>query len=74
MRINFGPPPKCGDERIREGFLFIPKIIENELRWLCRARWIQQYYYYDFSSIFPNWWNVRWLDDDEQSSAMEGSQ
>ncbi len=33
--------PELGETRQREGFLMIPRIIGDEIRWLCRARWIQ---------------------------------
>lgn len=29
--------------RIRSGFLWFPKCIEDETRWLEKARWAQQY-------------------------------
>ena len=64
MRIKFGRPPKYGDERIKERFLFFPKIIDYELRWLCRARWKQQYCF-EYTSGFPTWHDVNWLDDEE---------
>ena len=33
--------PQSGDIRTRKGFLFFPKTIDNETRWLEKATWTQ---------------------------------
>lgn len=41
--------PKVGDIRLREGFLWLPKVMRNigadrrEIRWLEKAHWYQEY-------------------------------
>ncbi len=35
--------PKCGDYRFIRGFLFLPKRIGNETRWLEFALWEEHY-------------------------------
>lgn len=36
------PNPYLGDIRIRKGFLFFPKKIDTETRWLEYARWVEE--------------------------------
>ena len=40
MKINL---PKTGDTRVRKGFLFFPRIIEHEMRWLEYAEWVEEW-------------------------------
>ena len=35
--------PEYGSTRIRKGFLFLPKHIDKEWRWLELASWLQTY-------------------------------
>lgn len=35
--------PESGDTRVKSGFLFLPKCIEMETRWLETTCWMQQY-------------------------------
>ena len=59
MRLKLKPVSKHGDYRIRQGFLFLPKIMNQEWRWLEKAKWEQKYHVYDFDSY---WSDVRWVD------------
>ena len=45
-----------GTRRIKRRFLFFPKEINNEVRWLECAKWEEQYYYY------LTWIPTRWID------------
>lgn len=40
---SFKNLPSAGDYRLRHGFLFFPRSLEEELRWLEQARWEEQY-------------------------------
>jgi len=58
--------PKEFEKRIRRIFLFFPKTIENETRWL-EFSVIEESFYYGKSYIDPidsyvnGWWNpIRW--------------
>jgi len=52
--------PKVGDERLLHKFLFFPREINDEIRWL---EWViieQRYYFgYDFGN---HWEDLRWVD------------
>jgi len=61
---------KDGDELICSGFLFLPKKISNEWRWLERASWRQQAI--SVSALDPDvltdmefldWVCIEWVDD-----------
>ena len=43
MRIKLKEKRRCeeGEERVKSGFLFLPKKLGNEWRWLERAKWKQ---------------------------------
>lgn len=45
-----GNPPKFGQHRHRSGFLWLPKTIQGETRWLEFADW-QETYQVDFRSM-----------------------
>lgn len=64
-----------GDERIIESFLWFPKCIDNEWRWLEFARWREKTIYYNpqpipsFKPMMPKeetvcfrWVTVEWID------------
>lgn len=58
-------PPKEGDHRTREGFLWFPKMIAGEYRWLEKATWEQvcePQYSYDLEGAHRTlrWVNTRW--------------
>ena len=42
MRYQLGEPPGVGATRKRQGFLFLPKIIDDEFRWLEYAWWLDE--------------------------------
>jgi len=46
MRSGKGPKLKIGTRRIRTGFLFFPKLIQGQWRWLEYASW---------EEIFKKW-------------------
>jgi len=52
------PPPRDGTERIREGFLWLPKEANGEWRWLERAEWVEVY-----RSYMSNWHCLTWIDN-----------
>lgn len=54
MRWIIGPYPEFGETRIKKGFLFLPKRVDNELRWLEKATWMERYTY-------NKWYIIRWL-------------
>lgn len=61
MRWN---KPKLGDGRIVKGFLWFPKEINNEVRWLEKAEWKQVY--------FLGYWNDReWLDTTDKITGKD---
>jgi 5'-deoxynucleotidase YfbR-like HD superfamily hydrolase len=58
---------KEGDIRIKEKFLLFPKRIDNEWRWLEKAKYKQVYerYYFDFDGYYElynlKWRNKEWI-------------
>lgn len=72
MRIKFDPPAKnynYGTKRVKIKFLFLPKKINHELRWLERGMWIQEvdytlhFYDYGLTKFRKYFWrDVEWLD------------
>jgi hypothetical protein len=60
------PRPEYGDRRIVDRFLFLPKEMEGEWRWLEKAAWGQEYQiltYEDYS--FGKWVDLNeegWID------------
>lgn len=53
------------DTRIKEHFLFLPKRIGNECRWLERAKYKQIYEYNRAGdgSLFLMWADKEWIDE-----------
>lgn len=52
--------PRQGDMRIKTGFLFFPKTIGYERRWLEFATWNEEYY----EGYLSTSWEPRcWIDD-----------
>lgn len=51
--------PSDGDRRTVERFLWFPKTLENERRWLERARWEERYLVGSFGRY---WIAKRWLE------------
>lgn len=59
MRIKHEEPPKMGDKRERTGFLYLPKTIGLETRWLEFASWREEYFptgYVGDSAWYPFEW------------------
>lgn len=57
-----------GDTRIKSGFLFFPKTIHNETRWLEHATWTERFTSgSSWESCF--WYGLEWLDDSEKGEA-----
>ena len=52
--------PKEGDTRVRSGFLFFPKIINGEERWLEWARWEEEWQFWGYDA---GWVPIAWLSD-----------
>lgn len=59
------PEPQWHDSRIKEHFLFFPKKIGNEWRWLERTKYKQSYEYIpghgDFLPL--GWIDKEWIDE-----------
>lgn len=54
--------PECGSRSINKGFLFWPKTINYETRWLEYAYWEQKVYYYQGGWDYEG---TQWLSKDE---------
>ena len=44
IKLKISDAPQNGDIRICHGFLFLPKVINNELRWLETAWWEERFH------------------------------
>jgi hypothetical protein len=67
MRWSDPKTPKLRDFRERTGFLWWPKRINGETRWLERAQWTQRYqqYYGAYGdSRYQRWEDYYWEDDE----------
>lgn len=53
MKLKLKPLPKDGDTREKTKFLWLPKEINQEIRWLEYARWQERYYY--------SWEPIKWI-------------
>ena len=63
MKIRTEYQPIVGDTRIKEGFLFTPKIVDGKIRWLCRAKWQQEY----IATLYGySWVNTCWVEDSSE--------
>jgi hypothetical protein len=49
------------EERTIISFLWFPKCIENEWRWLCFSKIKQKYYSGDYYDS-PMWMDLKWID------------
>jgi hypothetical protein len=70
MRYKFteNKEPERGDTRVREGFLMLPKLIGNELRWLERAAWVEIYVFTPGTMVNGptcDWVELRWFGEVE---------
>lgn len=61
MRWNKKPYSKHGDVRIKTGFLFFPKSINNEVRFLEYATWEELYLTWETSP--SEWVATKWIDE-----------
>ena len=66
IKFTYKEKPRMFDIRTRNGFLFIPRIIDNEFRWLQRASWEERYqcvegFGYKCWSGYECWVPVKWL-------------
>lgn len=55
--------PDIDSTRVKTKFLFLPKIINNELRWLEKAIYLQKYIIPDYGEYEEgiHWKNIKWL-------------
>ena len=54
---------KSGDTRVIKKFLFLPKTLNDETRWLEISRIKQQFdYYFDFIIPWYMWLDETWVD------------
>lgn len=52
--------PKPGDKRIVSGFLFLPKRLKGQYRWLEFTEWWQVF----VGSEYNDWCDISWADDE----------
>lgn len=64
MRWKTKPKPQWLDTRIKERFLFFPKKIDNEWRWLEKAKYKQQYEIWRDNGLhLVDWVDKEWIDE-----------
>ena len=66
MRKTIIDSRKEGDERVKETFLFFPKCIDNQIRWLEKAKIKQSIHYMFDPTCGASWWEWRdleWIDN-----------
>lgn len=61
MRWGTKPAKHVGDKKVVKKFLFLPKKIENEWRWLERAEILQAFLFNDYWREFK-WKDIEWVD------------
>lgn len=62
--------PQHGDTRVRKGFLWFPRTIGRETRWLEKAVWEEHFWTTpDHDRV---WLNVRWLTEEGQMIREKG--
>lgn len=52
---------QVGDKRISSGFLWLPKTIGDETRWLEKATWEEECE--GSFSLYCDWSSIKWLSD-----------
>ena len=60
--------PEIGDRRTKTKFLFFPKEINKEIRWLERATWVEEWKKHRNSNSLPEitkWSAVKWKNESE---------
>lgn len=56
--------PVLGDERVRTGFLWLPKAVRDETRWLVQASWRERYVWTGHGARERTGWRaVEWIDE-----------
>jgi hypothetical protein len=64
MRIKWEEWPRNTSTRVRSGFLWFPKEIEMETRWLERATWVEECVHYIYvrtgKKASYKWEPIRW--------------
>lgn len=60
-KVESTPVPFPSDTRIREHFLFRPKVIKKECRWLEKAKYKQC-----FESYCMDWVDIEWIDEEKR--------
>ncbi len=55
--------PDIGDKRVRSRFLFLPKRIKSERRWLEVAKWEEQFVLDIYEGFY--WRPIRWVEREE---------
>ena len=65
MKINHKPKPRDGEYRISSGFLWFPKTIGSQTRWLEYAKWLECYLKFADGNgfAFYEWIARNWVDD-----------
>lgn len=55
------PVPKDGEERVVTKFLWLPKNLNQEMRWLEKAKWRQRAFHFTNGyGYFYEWRDVSW--------------
>jgi len=62
VKFTTKPDPPEGTTRIVKGFLFFPKHLNGQTRWLEIATWKKEAIYYQGTSIIF-WKDTEWVDD-----------
>lgn len=68
MRWKVRPVPKLGDRRILRRFLFLPKTVNGETRWMEVGEWEEEYIPVENYLNFNRWDAVRWTDQPDVPS------
>jgi len=63
MKINHKPPPDNKEIRKRDNFLWFPKTIDYQTRWLERAKWKEIYTWTGDRYV---WKILEWVDENEE--------
>ena len=72
MRIKLKPEPKVGDIRIVSKFLWFPKCINRECRWLEKVSYKQKYKRCGVLNPTHYWDNIEWVD--KRSIVIDGKE
>ena len=65
---KFKPLPKDGETREITRFLWFPKCIDSEWRWLEKASWEQYYLNLSYASFLDRrWFDRKWVQSSDSS-------